>query len=291
MSHKQRVLILAFYSFEHVLVPLTAQRYIDDILRPHVGPFLNGLPGTIFQRDNAHPPTARVAQDFLRHFQTLPWPARCPDSSSVEHVWDQLNQQIPSCHSVHDLELAVQVLWAHLPQENIRRLINSMPDHVAACIAAGGVVQHAIEVAQCCKLGGKVECFRICLSTMSHAFSMMLRSGSCGHGKKVLEVRLLLNEPIINAFRTMHSYIMVHEVPVAVIKECNIIYCSGPANIPRCLFLPSINIRTPLSCWQNMPHIMILPPDPCAVQAKQRWFHGFVGSRPILHLTLVKNKV
>ncbi|GFW24015.1 transposable element Tc1 transposase [Trichonephila clavipes] len=83
-----------------------------------------------------HP--GRVAQDFLRHFQTLPWPARSLDLSPVEHVWDQLKRQIPSCHSVHDLELAVQDLWAHLPQDNIRCLINSMPDRVAACIAAGG---------------------------------------------------------------------------------------------------------------------------------------------------------
>ncbi|GFT56915.1 transposable element Tcb1 transposase [Trichonephila clavipes] len=57
---------------------LTGQRYVDDILRPHVGPFLNGLPGAIFQQDNARPHTARVAQDFLRHFQTLPWPAQSP---------------------------------------------------------------------------------------------------------------------------------------------------------------------------------------------------------------------
>ncbi|GFW97265.1 DDE_3 domain-containing protein [Trichonephila clavipes] len=68
---------------------LTGQRYVDDILRPHVGPFLNGLPGAIFQQDNARPHTARVAQDFLRHFQTLPWPARSPYLSPVEHVWDQ----------------------------------------------------------------------------------------------------------------------------------------------------------------------------------------------------------
>ncbi|GFX75555.1 transposable element Tcb2 transposase [Trichonephila clavipes] len=27
---------------------LTGQRYVDDILRPHVGPFLNGLPGRQF---------------------------------------------------------------------------------------------------------------------------------------------------------------------------------------------------------------------------------------------------
>ncbi|GFV74101.1 uncharacterized protein TNCV_4510081 [Trichonephila clavipes] len=81
---------------------------------------------------------ARVAQDFLRHFQTLPWPAHSPDLSPIEHVWDQLKRQMPSCHSVQDLELAVQDLWAHLPQDNIRCLINSMLDRVAACIAAGG---------------------------------------------------------------------------------------------------------------------------------------------------------
>ncbi|GFU87655.1 transposable element Tcb1 transposase [Trichonephila clavipes] len=57
---------------------LTGQRHLDDILRPHVGPFLNGLPGAIFQHDNARPHTARVAQDFLRHFQTLSWPAHSP---------------------------------------------------------------------------------------------------------------------------------------------------------------------------------------------------------------------
>ncbi|GFU78395.1 transposable element Tcb2 transposase [Trichonephila clavipes] len=92
----------------------------------------------IFQQDNALPHTARVAQVFLRQFHTLPWPARSPDLSPVEHVRDQLKLQMPSCHSVQDLELAVQDLWAHLPQDNIRCLINSMPDRVAACIAAGG---------------------------------------------------------------------------------------------------------------------------------------------------------
>ncbi|GFS66847.1 transposable element Tcb2 transposase [Trichonephila clavipes] len=70
--------------------------------------------------DNARPHTARVAQNFLRHFQTLSWPARSPDLSPLEHVWDQLKRQMPSCHSVHDLELTVQDLWAHLLQDNIR---------------------------------------------------------------------------------------------------------------------------------------------------------------------------
>ncbi|GFS70849.1 transposable element Tcb2 transposase [Trichonephila clavipes] len=129
--------IISVYGCEGALV-MRGQRYVDDILRPHVGPFLNGLPGAIFQQGNARPHTARVAEDFLRHFQTFPWPARSPDLSHVKYVWDQLKRQMPSCPSVHDFELAVQDLWAHLPQDNIRCLINSMRDRVAACIAAGG---------------------------------------------------------------------------------------------------------------------------------------------------------
>ncbi|GBL83690.1 hypothetical protein AVEN_132617-1 [Araneus ventricosus] len=83
---------------------LTGQRYVDDILRSHVGPSLNGLSG----------------------------PAHSPYLSPIEHVWDQLKRQMPLCHSVHGLEVAVQDLWVHLPQDNIRRLINTMPDRVAA---------------------------------------------------------------------------------------------------------------------------------------------------------------
>ncbi|GFV95280.1 transposable element Tcb2 transposase [Trichonephila clavipes] len=126
---------------------LTGQRYVDDIFRPHVGPFLNGLLGAIFQQDNACPHTARVAQDFLRHFQTLPWPSRSPDLSPVEHVWDQLKRQMPSCHSVHDLELAAQDLWAHLPQDNIRCLTIQCLT-VWRHVLPLEVVQRAIEVAQ-----------------------------------------------------------------------------------------------------------------------------------------------
>ncbi|GFS83091.1 transposable element Tcb2 transposase [Trichonephila clavipes] len=101
-------------------------------------PFLNGLTGAIFQQDNARPHTARVAQDFLRHFRTLRWPARSPDLSPLVHVWVLLKRQMPSCHSVHDLKLAVQDLWAHLTEDNIRCLINTMLDRVTACIAVEG---------------------------------------------------------------------------------------------------------------------------------------------------------
>ncbi|GFX39998.1 transposable element Tcb2 transposase [Trichonephila clavipes] len=132
--------MITVYGCEDALVSGTIPPHCPTLHCPHSwcnGHFLNGHPGAIFQQDNARSHTARVAQDFLRHFQTLPWLACSPDLSPVEPVWDQLKRQMPSCHSVHDLELAVQDLWAHRHQDNIRCLINSMPNRVAACIAAG----------------------------------------------------------------------------------------------------------------------------------------------------------
>ncbi|GFU81087.1 uncharacterized protein TNCV_1117391 [Trichonephila clavipes] len=65
------------YSDESRFVLGTDENRVRVWRRP--GPILNSLPGAIFQQDNARPHTARVAQDFLRHFQTLPWPDRFPD--------------------------------------------------------------------------------------------------------------------------------------------------------------------------------------------------------------------
>ena len=55
---------------------LTAQRYIDDILKPVLLPFLLQCPELFFQQDNARPRTARVAMNYLQACQTFPWPAR-----------------------------------------------------------------------------------------------------------------------------------------------------------------------------------------------------------------------
>ncbi|GFT67639.1 transposable element Tcb2 transposase [Trichonephila clavipes] len=44
---------------------MTAQRYVYDILQPHVLPLMAELPGAIFQQDNAQPHTAKMSQDCL----------------------------------------------------------------------------------------------------------------------------------------------------------------------------------------------------------------------------------
>ncbi|GFU60239.1 transposable element Tcb2 transposase [Trichonephila clavipes] len=62
---------------------MTAQRYVHDILQPHVLPLIQRLAGALFQQVNAWPHTARVSQDYLCTVTTLSWPARSPDLSHV----------------------------------------------------------------------------------------------------------------------------------------------------------------------------------------------------------------
>ncbi|GFX62095.1 transposable element Tcb2 transposase [Trichonephila clavipes] len=64
------------YNIQSLLVlirgTMTAQRYVHNILQPHVLPLMQRLPGVLFQQDNARPHTARVSQDCLRTVTNLP---------------------------------------------------------------------------------------------------------------------------------------------------------------------------------------------------------------------------
>ncbi|GFU01069.1 transposable element Tcb1 transposase [Trichonephila clavipes] len=76
---------------------ITSQRYVHDILQPHEFPLRNaGLPGAIFQQDNARPHPTRVSQDCLHHITILPWLARSPDVSPVEYIWELLRLNLNS---------------------------------------------------------------------------------------------------------------------------------------------------------------------------------------------------
>ncbi|GFV25915.1 fatty acyl-CoA reductase 1 [Trichonephila clavipes] len=69
---------------------MMVQRYVHDILQPHVLPLMQRHPGAIFQQENARSLTARVSQDCLHTVTILLWSARSPDLSPIEHIWDHL---------------------------------------------------------------------------------------------------------------------------------------------------------------------------------------------------------
>ena len=138
-------------SYDHrtPLIPvvgnLNAQRYIDQILRPVLVPFLQAHPiVSTFQQDNARPHTARLTTAFLQqhNVRLLPWPAVSPDLSPIEHLWDQLGQRVsarrPAPNNRQQLIAVLQQEWNAIPQQRIQRLIRSMPRRCRVCVAVNG---------------------------------------------------------------------------------------------------------------------------------------------------------
>lgn len=127
---------------------LTARRYIDEILQPIVVPFAQHHgPDFIFQQDNARPHTARIVQNFFeeQNLTVLEWPANSPDMNPIEHLWDilkrQLRQQGPP-NTLEELAERIQQAWNDIPQDQIGRLIQSMPRRCAELMQARGGHTH-----------------------------------------------------------------------------------------------------------------------------------------------------
>ncbi|UYV63635.1 hypothetical protein LAZ67_2005108 [Cordylochernes scorpioides] len=126
---------------------MTAQRYVDDVLRPVILPYLQGVPNALYQQDNARPHTARISQQALQGVQMLPWPPYSPDLSPIEHVWDIIGRRLhalPQPRSEDELYQMVEREWRAIPQDAIRSLMDSLPRRVAACIAVRGWLKHAL---------------------------------------------------------------------------------------------------------------------------------------------------
>ncbi|UYV84811.1 hypothetical protein LAZ67_X003588, partial [Cordylochernes scorpioides] len=139
---QQGVMVWGAISFDSriplVVIPgtLTAQRYVDDILWPVLLPFLSHHPGLTFQQDNARPHTASVTMDCLQSCRTLPWPARSPDFSPIEHIWDVMGRRLQPSRNVDYLARQLETIWQEIPQHTIRNIYHSMTRRVADSIQA-----------------------------------------------------------------------------------------------------------------------------------------------------------
>ena len=122
---------------------LTAIGYRDNIIGSVILPYLRQGNADVLQYEKARPHGARVTRDFLRqnNVQVLNWPARSPDLSPIEHLWDCLSGKVRrrnDDNKLRELERALHQEWLNIPLQVIRRLINSMRRRCLAVINKTG---------------------------------------------------------------------------------------------------------------------------------------------------------
>ena len=124
---------------------LNANRYLTEVIRPHVIPQMRRLGGGyLFMDDNAPCHRAHVIRNELNNnnIARLDWPARSPDLNPIEQAWDMLGRAVYGMpahpQTLDELEAALEGEWRAIPQNRLDRLIASMPRRINACIHACG---------------------------------------------------------------------------------------------------------------------------------------------------------
>ncbi|GFV30998.1 transposable element Tc3 transposase [Trichonephila clavipes] len=124
---------------------MTGQRYIDEVLLPHVRLF-RGAVGDKFVFMDGNPTCHRTLtiQDCLdsEGIQRLVWQARSRDLNPIENVWDSLGRQVAGGNypptNKNTLIRALTVEWDKLPQQLLDNVVQSMVRRVECCITLHG---------------------------------------------------------------------------------------------------------------------------------------------------------
>ncbi|GFW83747.1 transposable element Tcb2 transposase [Trichonephila clavipes] len=112
---------------------MTGQRYIDEVLLPHVR-LSRGAVGDKFDimDDNATCHRTLAVQNCLNSegIQRLIWPAHSPDLNPIENVWDALGRQVAGRNypptNKNTLIRALTEEWDKLPQQLLDNAVQSM---------------------------------------------------------------------------------------------------------------------------------------------------------------------
>lgn len=124
---------------------MTGQRYIDEVLVPHVRLF-RGAVGEkfVFMDDNAPCHRTLAVETCLdtHGIQRMVWPSRSPDLNPIENIWDTLGRRVAARNypptSKNTLISALTEEWANIPQQMLDNVVQSMPRRVQSCIALHG---------------------------------------------------------------------------------------------------------------------------------------------------------
>jgi len=116
----------------------------------------DGLQDLVFQQDNARPHIAKVTRDWLKDatkehgFTIIEWPPNSPDLNPIENLWShlklELHRQYPDTKYLSGSPAVIRGIlkhwllkvWWAIGEDVLKRLVESMPQHVRALLATKG---------------------------------------------------------------------------------------------------------------------------------------------------------
>jgi len=129
---------------------INAKGYCEYIV-PHLTNFLHSISQetedyVYIVQDGARPHSANYIKDIYRDKNlanyVFPWVACLPDLNLIEGVWRLIKSRIRRCTpraQTNDLmHSTIQKEWHNISSQDLDLLLQSMPEHVQAVLAANG---------------------------------------------------------------------------------------------------------------------------------------------------------
>lgn len=122
---------------------ITADSYIKHII-PQILVDLEDHPELQVMEDNAPSHKAAKTQRYWGLFEVFPmeWPPCSPDLNPIENVWREIKRLIRNMEklprTVEEMQEAFRWAWDQVTDDYVISLVNTMPERMAAVIAASG---------------------------------------------------------------------------------------------------------------------------------------------------------